>query len=88
MSFKDLNHLYDVFAETVEDRGYEAMLYGSMYYLNNIWAHTDSRKIWLAQYSDEPTFDDPFEIWQLSDHGQIEGIEGHVDLDIMFENEQ
>lgn len=87
MSFKDLNHLYDVFEEMVNRKGYEAMLYGSKWYLDTIWAHTDKRKIWLAQYSDEPTFEDPFAIWQLSDHGELDGIEGHVDLDILFETE-
>ncbi|MBR0417797.1 MAG: hypothetical protein IJI66_01355, partial [Erysipelotrichaceae bacterium] len=87
MSFKDLNHLYDVFEEMVNRKGYEAMLYGSKWYLDTIWVHTDKRKIWLAQYSDEPTFEDPFAIWQLSDHGELDGIEGHVDLDILFETE-
>lgn len=87
MSFKDLNHLYDVFEDTVKRKGYDAMLYGSKYYLDTIWSHTDERKIWLAQYSDEPTYEEPFCIWQLSDHGTIDGIEGHVDLDILFETE-
>ncbi len=84
MSFKDLNHLYDVFEEEVNNRGYEAMLYGSKYYLDSIWKHNDRRKIWLAQYTDEPTFEEPFLVWQLSDHGAIDGIDGHVDFDIWY----
>ena len=88
MSFKNLNHLYDVFAEECEKRGYEAMLYGSKYYLDTIWAKTDRKKIWLAQYTDEPTFDKDFEVWQLSESGKIPGIEGHVDLDILFLDEE
>ena len=88
MSFKNLNHLYDVFVEECEKRGYEAMLYGSKYYLDNIWVKTDKKKIWLAQYTDEPTFDGPFEVWQVSESGQIPGIEGHVDLDILYPEEE
>lgn len=88
MSFKSLNHLYDVFVEECEKRGYEAMLYGSKYYLDTIWSKTDRKKIWLAQYTDEPSFDGKFEVWQLSESGQIPGIEGHVDLDILYLEEE
>ena len=88
MSFKNLNRLYDVFVEECEKRGYEAMLYGSKYYLDTIWVKTDERKIWLAQYTDEPSFDGNFEVWQLSESGQIDGIEGHVDLDILYLQEE
>ena len=85
---KNLNRLYDVFVEECEKRGYEAMLYGSKYYLDTIWVKTDERKIWLAQYTDEPSFDGNFEVWQLSESGQIDGIEGHVDLDILYLQEE
>ena len=84
MSFKDLNHLYDVFEKEVNKRGYESMLYGSKYYLDTIWSHTDQKKIWLAQYTDWPSYEKPFQIWQLADFGIIDGIDGRVDLDILF----
>ena len=84
MNFKDLNLLYDYFADEVQKRGYECMLYGSQFYLDKVWAHTDTRPIWLAQYIDKPTYGGQYEIWQLSDSGRIDGIEGNVDLDIMF----
>ncbi len=84
MSFQDLNHLYDVFEKEVNDKGYRCMLYGSSYYLRNIWTHTDTRPIWLAQYSDWPSYEGPYQIWQLSDAGKIDGIEWPVDLDILF----
>ncbi|MBR0418092.1 MAG: hypothetical protein IJI66_02875 [Erysipelotrichaceae bacterium] len=88
MSFKELNHLYDVFCEVVEAKGYKAMLYGSKYYLNNIWAHKDTRNVWLAQYSDWPSYEYPYRIWQVTDHGRIAGIDGYVDLNILFEESE
>ena len=84
MSFRDLNRLYDFFSEQVHRRGYECMLYGSQYYLDTVWAHTDTRPIWLAQYNDYPSYEGQFEIWQLSDSGRIDGIDGNVDLNLLY----
>lgn len=84
MSFRDLNRLYDFFSDEVHRHGYECMLYGSQYYLDTVWAHTDTRPIWLAQYNDHPTYDGQFEMWQLTDSGRIDGIDGNVDLNLMY----
>ncbi len=61
------------------------MLYGSKYYLDNIWSKKDTRDVWLAQYADWPSYQHPYRIWQVEDHGVIDGIDGHVDINIMFE---
>ena len=84
LSFQQLNHLYDVFEKEVTNRGYQSLLYASKYYLQNIWNDTDNRPIWLAQYSGWPTYDGPYQFWQLSESGTIAGIHGFVDLDIWF----
>ncbi|MBO7677778.1 MAG: hypothetical protein J6S49_09755, partial [Erysipelotrichaceae bacterium] len=84
MSFRQLNKLYDFFQSEVHKHGYECMLYGSQYYLDRVWTHTDRRPIWLAQYNDRPTYEGEFEIWQLTDSGRIDGIDGNVDLNLLF----
>ena len=84
MSFQMLNHLYDVFESEVKSKGYQSMLYGSTYYMENIWEKTDTRPIWLAHYVSETTYEGPHQIWQLSGTGRIPGIHGNVDLDIMY----
>ena len=86
MSFLQLNRMYDVFEEQVEAHGYRCMLYGSRYYLANIWQKTDTRPIWLSQYNSVPTYEGPFEIWQRTDVGVIDGIDGKVDLNILYTN--
>ncbi len=45
---------------------------------------TDKRPIWLAQYTDWPSYEGEYLFWQLSDTGRIDGIDGYVDLDIGF----
>ena len=84
MSFRDLNRLYDYFRDEVHKHGFECMLYGSQSYLERVWTHTDVRPIWLAQYYDYPTYEGEFEIWQLTDSGRIDGIDGNVDLDLLY----
>lgn len=87
MSFSDLNHLYDAFEKKVTEQGYKSMLYGSAYYLNRIWLFKDSRPIWMAQYSNVPTYEHPYIIWQVSDSGKIDGIDAPADFNIWFSEE-
>ncbi|MBQ1289679.1 MAG: hypothetical protein IIY23_05920, partial [Erysipelotrichaceae bacterium] len=84
LSFRGLDHLYDVFEEEVTARGYECMLYGSAFYLNRVWPNAGNRPVWMAQYADKVTYPKPYVMWQLSDAGRIDGIEGQVDLDILY----
>ena len=87
LSFKDLNYLYDVFEKEVTKRGYEAILYSSQFYLNHVWSDTETRPVWLANYSDWPNYDKPYKFWQVLDWGKIDGIrpDANADFDIMFE---
>lgn len=84
MSFYDLNKLYDVFAKEMKSAGYDTMLYGNLISLNNVWADKDTRPIWLAQYADKPDYKGPYMMWQASDTGRIDGIDGDVDMDILY----
>ena len=84
ISFYELNKLYDVFAEEMNKAGYDTMLYGSLYRLEDIWTDTDTRPIWLAQYADKPSYKGKYMMWQASDVGRIAGIDTDVDMDIMM----
>lgn len=87
ISFQQLNKLYDVFKEEVNKRGFDSILYGSTYYMKNIWNNTDKSAVWLAQYADWPTYNDSYQFWQVSAFGKIDGIDGYCDFDILFLNE-
>lgn len=86
MSFKDLNDLYDTFAKELSKGGYDCMLYGSKNYLEKVWDKTDKRPVWLAHYTDKTDYEGPYRIWQASCSGSISGIDGAVDMDIMYED--
>ena len=85
MSFADVNNLYDAFADQLSQSGYESMLYSSKNYLEKVWEDTDTRPVWLAHYTDETDYKGPFFLWQASCTGRIDGIDGDVDMDIMYE---
>lgn len=85
MSFGQLNGLYDAFADELSRSGYDCMLYGSKNYLEKIWTDTDTRQVWLAHYTDKTDYKGPYRVWQASCTGRIDGIDGDVDMDIMYE---
>lgn len=82
-----LNEMYDAFTEELENAGYTTMLYASENYLNNTWLSLKDYTIWIAKYSTKtPSLEsnNGYILWQNSDQGRVDGIEGNVDLDIYY----
>ena len=69
---------------TVKNAGYEGMLYSSKFYLENIWTNKLNFPIWLAHYTSKTSYNGNYKIWQMCNNGQIDGINGDVDIDIMY----
>ncbi len=84
ISLHDLNHAYQVFDETVKNAGYTSMLYGSEYYITNLWTVASKYPLWIANYSKKPTYNGDIKFWQLSSVGRISGIYGNVDIDVYY----
>ena len=83
-----LNEMYDAFSETLEEAGYSAMLYASENYLNNTWLTLEGYTLWVAKYSSNtPSVgDNSYILWQSSNTGRVDGIDGDVDLDVYYIN--
>ncbi|MCR4644904.1 MAG: hypothetical protein K5695_05785 [Oscillospiraceae bacterium] len=82
INFHDLNETYNAFAERLAESGYETMLYSSLRPLEEVW-DTEDRIIWAARY--DKTIDyTGYTIWQQANTGQVPGINGNVDLDMMI----
>lgn len=84
MSLYRLNRNAEVFMETLSKAGYEGMLYGSASYLNKVW-NTDDKTIWGAHYTKSADYRGKYKYWQFSASGKVDGINGDVDLDLMYE---
>ena len=83
LSFYELTKMADDFLKTVEKEGYKGMLYGSKTYLEKIWLET-KYDTWLAHYVDNTNYEGDYKIWQICDDGIIDGINGPVDINIMY----
>lgn len=83
LSFIDLNNMAKVFFDTLNEKGYETMLYGSATYLNHIW-DTTNYKIWLAHYTNKTNYSNKYDMWQLTSSGVVNGIDGNVDINILY----
>ena len=73
----------NAFLSTVEKAGYWVGLYASKSFLED-YIDIATRKryaVWLAHYATSTTYKDGYGMWQWCDNGNIDGIEGNVDLD-------
>ncbi|MDY3969789.1 MAG: glycoside hydrolase family 25 protein, partial [Atopobiaceae bacterium] len=83
MSADEMFAVAKAFCDRIAASGRTAMLYGNYYDLQDmeytgLWQYG----YWLASYTDLPSADIPFAIWQYSAEGTVSGIDGYVDLDI------
>ena len=83
LSLFGLNQVATKFIETVEKAGYQGVLYGSKNYLNSFWKYHD-RSVWLAHYNDQTDYDGKYFMWQMCDDGKIDGINGYVDINVLY----
>lgn len=82
LSLYDINTVANAFLQEIEKAGYDEILYGSKYYLQNIWQTTES--VWLAHYTSKTDYDGLYRLWQLCDNGKVSGINGAVDINVMY----
>ena len=77
-----------VFCNMLEEAGYYPMIYANLdYYENKLNSERlDKFDKWLAQWTDRPTYDKPFGIWQYTSKGKMPGISGNVDLNISYKD--
>ena len=87
LSFYSLTNMANAFLKEIENAGYQGMLYSSKIYLERLWLPVDYQ-IWLAHYTKKTNYQGDYTFWQICNDGQIEGIDGDVDIDIMYLNEE
>ena len=84
ISFHDINEIANAFLERIEENGYQGMLYSSKFYLETIWTNKKNYPVWLAHYTKQTNYQGDYVIWQLCNNGRINGVNGDVDIDIMY----
>ena len=76
------------FCDTVNEAGYIPCLYtdSKKAYMKFDLSKLKGVDIWYAFYNDEPDMYYNYMMWQYSCTGEVDGIEGDVDLNICFKN--
>ena len=76
------------FCEKVKSFGYIPMVYSASreFYFKYDLSRLKDYELWLVQYADKPDFYYQFSMWQYSESGHVDGIDGSVDLNISFKS--
>lgn len=76
----------EAFCRTVSNAGYHAGVYGSRnWFNNNLHAQKlEDYCIWLAEYRNAPLYQGYYHMWQYTSRGQIDGIDGNVDMNVSY----
>lgn len=85
ISIYDLNEIANTFISEVQKQGYQGILYGSKNYLENMWIY-QKQDIWLAHYKESTDYEGDYMMWQLSSTGLVPGIDGFVDINILYQS--
>lgn len=87
MDPRTLTDCAKAFCETIENAGYEAMVYTNwnQAFYDLYLEELSEYGLWLAMYEAEMEFPYKIDMWQYSCTGSVPGIEGNVDLNIYFQ---
>jgi GH25 family lysozyme M1 (1,4-beta-N-acetylmuramidase) len=86
LTVSERTELVALFCETVEEAGYTPMVYCNME-MAVLMLDMEKLKdydIWFAAYTDTLYYPYDYCLWQYSEKGTVDGIEGDVDLDLSF----
>lgn len=84
-----LTNMCMAFCEKIEKVGYIAGVYANKYFFTT---YLDYNKIgekytcWVAQYNDTNTYKGKYDMWQYTSSGKVNGINGNVDMNILYNN--
>lgn len=74
------------FCETMKDNGYYGGVYANKYWLSELLNSDEFEDypVWVAQYYTSCTYGGKYGMWQYTDSGVIEGINGYVDMNYCY----
>jgi len=82
LSIYDINKNAKTFLDEIKKDGYQVLNYGSKYYLENIW--DIDYPTWLAHYTGKTNYSKDYKMWQLTENGLISGVQGFVDVNVLY----
>lgn len=76
------------FCDTIESAGFKTIIYSNTFLMYNMYdlERLKDYDFWIADYEDYPSMYYHFTMWQYDVEGQVDGIQGNVDLNICMKN--
>lgn len=79
------------FCNEIKKSGYKTGVYANEYWFNTFLnckrIRANNNSIWVAKYSEyKPNIDVFYDIWQYTSDGSLEGINGRVDMNYMYDD--
>lgn len=89
LTIPERSEIANAFCKTIMNSGYNAGVYSGQFYYEDCMDYNAIRQytIWLANYTNDnrlPSYKNPYHIWQFTDSGKVRGIEGGVDMNVIF----
>lgn len=88
LTVDQLNAFAYSYMSQIRNAGYKAGLYANKYWLTTYLTSNSLQEYltWIANYgltgNQSPAYNKPYQIWQYSSTGSVNGINGNVDLDV------
>lgn len=86
LTVEERTQLTKLFCDTIQAAGYKPMIYHNMemgVLMVNLEELADYDK-WFAYYKDDFYYPYEYKMWQYSEKGHVDGVDGEVDLNISF----
>lgn len=74
----------EVIGNILQNNGYTFGVYANTSWWNNYLTKVTSYTRWVAQYYKVCQYTGTYDAWQYSSSGKVKGIEGNVDMNIMY----
>lgn len=74
------------FCDRIKEHGFTPMIYANAKHLTCM-LHLEELSdisLWYADYQEKPIYPYQYDMWQYTEHGRVDGIEGEVDLNVYF----
>ena len=79
------DEMINIFTSRLLTTGYESSIYTNINFAKNKLSENARTNIkWIAQYHSTCNYDGNYKIWQYSDSEIVPGINGKVDMNVMF----
>ncbi|MDO4520988.1 MAG: GH25 family lysozyme, partial [Erysipelotrichaceae bacterium] len=70
----------------IENAGYKPMIYNSTMLFEELFVteYIQEFDTWVAEYNAAPRYPYEFSMWQYTSSGEVPGIDGDTDMDLLF----